>query len=510
MIKIFASEKIKTLDQYTILHEPISSVNLVERAAGVFAGEFSRRYGKQNRVIVFAGQGNNGADALAISRLLAEDYSFRRVEAYLFNPPSGRLSADCELNRQRLLQTGSVSFTEVTTRFSPPQLNRYDIVVDGLFGSGLNRPLEGGFAALTSYINASGAKVVSVDMPSGLFGEDNSGNTSEAIVRAGLTLTFGFPKLAFLLSENEPYTGKWKALDIGIHPDIVAATPTPYYLVTEDDAGKVIRPRAKFAHKGMFGHALLIAGSRGKAGAALLAAKACLRSGAGLLTVHLPACAESILQTAFPEAMLSLDAHPDYFTSLPDMTVCSAAGIGPGLGTHPESAAAMKALLMQIACPLVADADALNLLAADKDLIALLPPYTILTPHPKEFDRLAGESASSCERLAKAQAFASGHQLIIVLKGAYTATCTPEGNVYFNSSGNPGMATAGSGDVLTGMILGFLAAGYKPEEAATTGVLLHGIAGDLATAIQQSEESLLAGDLIGMLGKAFKQVNSEQ
>jgi NAD(P)H-hydrate epimerase len=497
------------LDNYTIMHEPVSSTDLVERAANVFAGEFSRRYGRQNRVIVFAGQGNNGADALAISRLLAKEYSFGRVETYLFNPPTGQLSADCEINKRRLFETGGVAFAEVSTRFSPPLLSKHDVVIDGLFGSGLNRPLERGFAALASYINASGAKVVSIDMPSGLFGEDNSVNIPGTIVHADLTLTFGFPKLAFLLSENEPYTGKWKVLDIGIHPDIVASTPTPYYLVGEDDASKVIRPRGKFSHKGMFGHALLIAGSRGKMGAALLAAKACLRGGAGLLTVHLPSCGEGIMQTAFPEAMLSLDIHPDYFTSLPDITACSAIGIGPGLGKHPESAAALKALLQKVSCPLVVDADALNLIASDKELINILPSHSILTPHPKEFDRLAGESASSYERLMKAQDFASKHSFIVVLKGAYTATCTPEGNVYFNSSGNPGMATAGSGDVLTGIILSFLAAGYKPEESATTSVLLHGIAGDLATAIGQSEESLLASDILEMLGKAFKQVVDE-
>jgi NAD(P)H-hydrate epimerase len=258
----------------------------------------------------------------------------------------------------------------------------------------------------------------------------------------------------------------------------------------------------------MFGHALLIAGSRGKAGAALLAAKACLRSGAGRLTVHLPSCAEGMMQTAFPEAMLSLDADPEHFSSLPDLRACSAVGIGPGLGNHPQSAAALKTLVQEIACPLVLDADALNLIASDEELFQFLPPYSILTPHPKEFDRLAGESDSSYERLMKAQAFASAHQLVVVLKGAHTATCTPEGNVYFNSSGNPGMATAGSGDVLTGVILGLLAAGYTAEESAVIGVLLHGIAGDL-TLISQSQESLLAGDIIEQLGKAFKQTASE-
>ncbi|MDR1938034.1 MAG: NAD(P)H-hydrate dehydratase, partial [Tannerellaceae bacterium] len=493
MIKIFTTEKIKELDRYTIEHEPVRSIDLVERAANAFVTEFARRHTKQGRVIVFAGQGNNGADALAVSRLLMED-SFARVETYLFNPPTGKLSAECEQNKWRLLEMDNVVFEEVEAKFSPPLLGEYDVVIDGLFGSGLNRPLEGGFAAVVDYINQSGAEVVSIDLPSGLFGEDNRENTPDTVIRAGLTLTFGFPKLSFFLPENESCVGKWKVLDIGLHPDVVAGTPTPYRLTTEDDAGKALRPRSRFAHKGMFGHALLITGSRGKMGASLLAAQACLRSGAGLLTVHIPSCGEGMLQTAFPEAMLSLDAHTDYFTSLPDMAAYSAVGVGPGLGRHPKSGAALKALLQKSSRPLVIDADALNLIASDKELLSHIPRRSILTPHPKEFDRLAGESASSYERLMKAQAFAAEHALVVVLKGGYTATCTPEGNVYFNSSGNPGMATAGSGDVLTGVILGLLAAGYLPEEAAAVGVLIHGAAGDLA-AIYQSEESLIASDI---------------
>ncbi|MDR1919113.1 MAG: NAD(P)H-hydrate dehydratase [Tannerellaceae bacterium] len=507
MIKIFTTEKIKELDKYTIEHEPISSIDLVERAANAFVTEFSRRYTKQTRVIVFAGQGNNGADALAISRLLAED-AFTKVETYLFNPPLGRLTAECEHNKRRLLETPNIVFREVEASFNPPLLDVHDVVIDGLFGSGLNRPLEGGFAAVVDYINQSGAKVVSIDLPSGLLGEDNCENTPNAIIRADLTLTFGFPKLAFLLPENEAYVGQWKVLDISLHPDVIANTPTPYHLTTEDDAAKVLRPRSRFAHKGLFGHALLIAGSRGKLGASLLAAQACLRSGAGLLSVHIPSCGEAILQTAFPEAMLSLDAHTDHFSSLPELAAYSAVGVGPGLGKHPDSAAALKSLLQQSSRPLVIDADALNLIASDKELLSHIPPRSILTPHPKEFDRLAGDSASSYERLMKAQDFAAQYMLVLVLKGAYTAICTPEGHIYFNNSGNPGMATAGSGDVLTGVILGLLAAGYQPEEAARIGVLIHGVAGDLA-AIYQSEESLIASDLIEKLGNAFKQLEVE-
>ncbi|WP_459189183.1 NAD(P)H-hydrate dehydratase [Parabacteroides sp. APC149_11_2_Y6] len=502
MIKIFATDKIKELDQYTIQNEPISSIDLVERAATVFMHEFCRRYSKQIRIVIFAGQGNNGADALAIARLLIDEGY--RVETYLFNPTE-HLSYDCELNKQRLLGMDKIEFTEVKDDFVPPTLGDRDVVIDGLFGSGLNRPLSGGFPALVNYINQSGATVVAIDIPSGLFGEDNRNNESESIIQANLTLTFSFPKLAFFLPENEPYVGEWKVLDISLDPYIVENTPTSYSLVEEEDMAAVFQPRSRFSHKGTFGHALLIAGSQGKMGAALLSARACLRSGAGLLTVHIPQRGEQIMQTAFPEAMLSFDPHPDYFTTVPDTSAYSAIGIGPGLGQHLESAVALERILQPIGKPVVLDADALNLIASNKDLLARIPPHSILTPHPKEFDRIAGESNNSYERLIKAQTFAIEHKLIVVLKGAYTAICTPLGNVYFNDSGNPGMATAGSGDVLTGIILGLLAQGMEPETAAVSGVFLHGTAGDLA-AIYRSEESMVAGDIIEMLGKAFKQI----
>lgn len=502
MIKIFATDKVKELDQYTIQHEPISSVDLVERAATVFMHEFCRHYSKQTRIVVFAGQGNNGADALAISRLLIDEGY--RVETYLFNPTQ-HLSFDCSINKQRLLDMERIEFTEVVDDFVPPVLTDRDVVIDGLFGSGLNRPLNGGFAAVANYINQSEATVVAIDIPSGLFGEDNRTNDPDAIIRANLTLTFGFPKLSFLFPENAEYVGEWKVLDIGLHPDIIDATPTPYSLVTEEDISLVLQPRERFAHKGTFGHALLIAGSKGKMGAALLSARACLRSGAGLLTVHIPQRAEQIMQTAFPEAMLSFDPHQDYFTTVPETSAYSAIGIGPGLGQHLESAAALERLLQANGKPVVLDADALNLIASNKDLLNRIPPRSILTPHPKEFDRIAGESNCSYERLTKAQNFAIEHKLCVVLKGAYTATCTPTGNIYFNSSGNPGMGTAGSGDVLTGVILGLLAQGAEPETAAVTGVFIHGTAGDLA-AVYRSEESMIASDITDMLGKAFKQI----
>lgn len=504
MMKIFATEQIKELDRYTMQHEPISSPELVERAATVFMHEFCRRYSKQNRIVVFAGHGNNGADALAVARLLTDEGY--RVETILFNPYD-HLTYDCELNKERLLQLDQVEFTEVTGDFAVPDLDSRDIVIDGLFGSGLNRPLDKGFTALVDYLNQSEATIVSIDIPSGLFGEDNRQNNPDGIVRADVTLTFQAPKLAFLLAENAPYVGEWKVLDIGIHPDALEETPSSYYFIQEEDIAAVFRPRDRFAHKGTFGHALLIAGSRGKMGAALLSARACLRSGAGLVTAHIPQRGESVFQTAFPEAMLSFDTNTDYVSALPDLTPYTAIGIGPGLGQHMESAAALERLLSTAAKPLVIDADALNLMASNLDLVKRIPPRSLLTPHPKEFDRLAGNSDTDYERLVKARSFAAEHEVCVVLKGAYTAVCVPGGNVYFNSTGNPGMATAGSGDVLTGILLGLLAQDYEPETAAVAGVFLHGAAGDLA-AVYRSEESMIAGDIVDMLGKAFKQTRN--
>lgn len=505
MYKIFPVEKVKSLDEYTIQYEPVASIDLVERAANLFVHEFCRIYSKHQHVYIFAGPGNNGADALAIARMLTgESY---KVWVYLFNP-TGRYSPDCEINLRRLQELEiKCGFKEIKLGddFELPELSSKDIVIDGLFGSGLNRPLSGAFAGIVRFINGSGATVVSIDMPSGLFGEDNRQNELDNIIKADLTLTFGFPKLAFLFPENEQYVGAWKVLDIALHPDALKQVSSKYAMVEEEDISETLRPRSRFAHKGTFGHALLVAGSAGKMGAALLAAKACLRSGAGLVTAHIPQRGEMVFQTAFPECMVSFDAHTEHFSSVPDLERYSAVGIGPGLGQHADSASAFRELLSVVKKPLVVDADAINILSGNRELLDKLPERSILTPHPKEFDRLAGASATTFERLEKAIAFAKEHKVSIVLKGAYTAVCTVSGNVYFNSTGNSGMATAGCGDVLTGIVLSLLAQGYEPEEAAVMGVFIHGAAGDLAAA-GRSEESMIAGDIIDMLGRVFKQI----
>ena len=502
MIKIFATEQVKVLDRYTIQHKPISGADLVEEAAQAFVHEFCTHYTKTHRVIVFAGPGNNGADALAIARLLSDDGY--KVIVYLFNTTQC-LSPECEEHKSRLLNIEEVEFNEIITDFAVPQLNKRDIIIDGLFGSGLNRPLASGYTGLVKFINSLGLEVVSIDIPSGLFGEDNRKNNPETIIQATRTFTFNFPKLAFLFPENAKYVGEWTVLNVEILPEIIESTPAIYRIITEEDMHEVFPPRPRFSHKGTYGHALLIAGSHGKMGAAVLSAKACLRSGAGLLTVHIPRCGENILQVAIPEAMTEADEHPDFLTGVKDLGAYTSVGMGPGLGQRLETAVALGDILGRISRPVVLDADALNLIAANPDLLEKIPKRSILTPHPREFDRLAGESHTGYERMMKAKDFAKEHQVCVVLKDAYTAICTPEGNVYFNLCGNPGMATAGSGDVLTGITLGLLAQGYEPETAAVSAVFMHATAGDLA-AKANSEESLIAGDIIDMLGKTFKMI----
>nr|MBD3622218.1 NAD(P)H-hydrate dehydratase [Sunxiuqinia sp.] len=371
--------------------------------------------------------------------------------------------------------------------------------------SGLSRKLDGLPLQITEKVNHSNAMVVAIDIPSGLFGEDNSENDLTAVIRADYTLTFQFPKLSFFFPEHGELVGKWGVLPIGLHPDVIAKTETPFCFLNEEEIAKKIPVRKKFSHKGTYGHALLIAGSYGKVGAALLASKACFRSGVGLLTAHIPHSAYQIIQTAIPEAMCSIDASDLMFTEFPDLTQFSAVGAGPGLGVKPNSRKALLRLLEASPSKLVLDADALNILSLHPEWLELLPEKSILTPHPKEFERLVGKTDDSYTGLQVQSAFSKKYQVIVVLKGAHSRITSPDGQVFFNTTGNPGMATAGSGDALTGIILGLLAQGFEPLEAALVGVFVHGLAGDLA-ATQFDELSLVASDLIENLGKAFLQL----
>ena len=338
MIKIFPTIQIKELDAYTIENEPIASIDLMERASQALAKAISERWGAETPFTVFAGPGNNGGDALAVSRLLAEQGY--RVEVYLFNT-KGTLSPDCETNKERLARVSGIDFHEITTQFVPPVLTAEHVVVDGLFGSGLNKPLSGGFAAVVKYINSSPATVVAIDVPSGLMGEDNTYNIQANIIRADLTLSLQLPKLAFLFAENEPFVGEWQLLDIGLSEEAITEKETDFALTEHEDMASVLKPRGKFAHKGSFGRALLIAGSQGMAGASVLAARACLRSGVGLLTVHIPFCNNFIVQTAVPEAMTEIDINDVRFSCATDTDDYQAVGIGPGLGRAEDTEAAL-------------------------------------------------------------------------------------------------------------------------------------------------------------------------
>ncbi len=501
-MKVLTAEQIHTLDSYTIEHEPISSIELMERAARTLAKEITTRWTNHPPVKVFCGPGNNGGDGLAVSRLLAEQ-GFE-VETYLFNK-AGQLSEDCAINAERLKGgLAGVIFHEITSTCDAPCITEKTLVIDALFGSGLNRPLKDGFANIVGFINESPAQVVSIDIPSGLMCEDNSQNNPNAIIHADLTLTLQLPKPSFFFKENQQFLGEVKILDIHLSKEGLSQISENYSVLERKDIQPRLLQRSPFAHKGMMGHALLIAGSRGMAGAALMAAKACLRSGVGKLTIHTPVVNNEMLQTAVPEAVISEDNNENVFSQavLPDEY--KAVAIGPGIGQSPLTGEAFLEQLNESGTlPLVLDADALNILASHKEWLSQVPKNTILTPHPKELDRLLGASQNAYERLSKARQQAIHSQIYIIVKGRYTAIVTPTGYVYFNPTGNPGMATAGSGDVLTGILLGLLARGYTPNNACCVGVYLHGLAGDIAKD-EFGEESLLASDIINALPKAFK------
>ncbi len=503
-MKIFMNEQLKELDKYTIEHEPIKSIDLMERAAKELAKAICDECTKSTPIVVFAGPGNNGGDALAVSRLLAQ--KGYQITVYLFNT-GNHLSEECMENKQLALECNSIKqFVEVTHEFDPPQLTSSTVVIDGLFGTGLKKPLESGFASLVKYINQSPCRVVSIDIPSGLMTEDNTYNIHNHIIRADVTLTIQTRKLAFYFADIQPYIGRLRVLDIGLSKEYIEKASTPFTQQEHGDVSALLIPRHDFVHKGAMGHALLIAGSYGMAGAAVLASRACLRSGVGKLTVHTPTKNCDILQVAVPEAVLQFDYDEHYFSDAVDANDFDSLGIGPGLGQEEASAIALIAQLRRTQAPIVADADALNILGSHRAWIQQLPKGMILTPHPKEFDRLCGSRCSDdYERLCKAKDMAVKLQIYIILKGHYSALCSPDGTVIFNSTGNSGMATAGTGDVLTGIITGLLARGYHQKEACQLGMYLHGLAGDLA-AEAKGKESLVASDVIDYLPQAFAQL----
>ncbi|TAF65594.1 MAG: NAD(P)H-hydrate dehydratase [Cytophagales bacterium] len=503
MLKIFTTQQIREADQYTISHEPIASIDLMERASKAFVQQFTELFSTRYPIVIFCGMGNNGGDGLAIARLLSEERY--KVKAYIVKH-SENSSPDFQQNLKRL-EASQNNPTWIKAYEELPALEEGALVIDALLGSGLQRQLEGLLLKVVQYINHANVLRVAVDVPTGLSTEHLS-LTPEKVIQAHHTITFQTPKLAFLLPENEALVGNWHVVNIQLSPDFIEKTPTDNFLLERNDILARLQPRSKFSHKGSFGHALLMVGSKGKIGAALLASKALLRTGAGLLTTHLPNCGNWILQTAFPEAMLHLDPAEDCLSEIiPQIEKYQAIGVGCGIGREEKTQQMLRSLLEVLqknSIPLVLDADALNIIGEEhREWQDLLPPNTILTPHPKEFERLAGKSQHSLERLSLLRSWAVQKKVYVVLKGHHTAIATPEGRVYFNSTGNAGMATAGSGDTLTGIITSLLSQGYTPEASCMIGVYLHGLAGDIA-ARQHSMSALLASDIIEHIGDAFK------
>jgi len=501
-MKIFTNEQLQQIVRYSVDEEGLMLSEMIQRMAEGVTSEVVRlTSGTARPITVFAGPGNNGAEALSVARMLT-DQGFAPV-VYLFNIRGNSINRECRENREALLATGRARLVEIIDSMEPPELSERHIVIDGLFGAGLREPLSGGFMTLVRDINDSGAEVVSIDVPSGLMADWNPSTISRNVVHASVTCTAQYPHLSFFIADNAPMVGRVRIVDVGIGASASRNMATKFHFVEPTDVKRVLKPRPEFSSKADYGSALLIAGSYGMMGAAVIAARGALRSGAGKVTVHSARCGFNIIQSVVPEALFRPDKNDIVVTDMLAARDYDGVGVGPGIGTAEVTAQALEVMLKQYRKPLVLDADALNIIARRPILLTLLPPGTIITPHAREFDRLAGESSSAEGRLLKAIELARKHNIIVVLKGHYTATIRPDGKVFFNSTGGPAMATGGAGDVLTGVITSLLAQGYAPEISAVAGVLIHGAAGDIA-ARDLGSYGVTASDIAQSLAPAIK------
>jgi NAD(P)H-hydrate epimerase len=484
--KILSASQTKMADQFTIENDQISSIDLMEKAGNQFVNAIIPFVHGKPLIHIFCGKGSNGGDGFAVARLLKEKGAL--VHTYLLDSGQ-KLSKDCEINASCLKQ-----YKIIDSENNFPKIKAEDVVIDALLGAGLTRRPEGLLAALIEFLNHSKAKILSIDIPSGLSCDELPANSS--IIKAHFTGTFEFPKKSFFMKESAKFLGKWQVLPIGLNQPFIQSQASDLYYLTQDFFKEIILPREKFTNKGTYGHGLLIAGSKGKMGSAILSAKAALRSGIGLLTAQIPSCGYVIFQSAVPEAMCETDDSIDFNTKLKvDFKNFNAIGVGPGMGNQIGTKNILTEIFTKSNLPLVIDADALNVISEYSDLQMNLPANSILTPHPKEFERLAGKSKNSFERLELLRNFARKTDCYIVLKDAITTIACPDGKIFFNTTGNPGMATGGSGDVLTGIILGLLAQGFSPLNATLIGVYFHGKAGDLAS-IHVGENQIIASDLV--------------
>ncbi len=496
-MKILDQAQLYEADRQTIATQGITSTGLMERAAvAVFNWLHNRLQGAPVPIHIFCGIGNNGGDGLAVARHLTE-HGYH-IKVYIVHYSEKR--SDDFLGNLERLKDRKVWPETLNETSELPLIPPTDVIIDAVFGIGLSRPPAPWVRSLFNALNASGAFILSIDVPSGLYLEGIPEQVDGA-VRASHVLTIGAPKLVFFLPQTGPFTGSFEVVDIGFDPEYLASVEAAYELVSKADAARLYRPRPKFAHKGDMGHARMIGGSYGKIGAVALAARACLYSGAGLVTAWVPGCGYMPLQSQIPELMVQIGEGERILSEFPLDADGYTTGIGMGLGTEAATATAYYAWLKKQTVPMVVDADALNLLSSNPAALQDLPEGSILTPHPGELKRLIGTWKDDFEKLEKAHAFANTHKCILLIKGAHTVILH-KGRGYVNSSGNPGMATAGSGDVLCGMLTGLLAQGYKPLQAAIFGVYLHGRAGDLMAA-EYGYEALTAGRIAEGIGRAI-------
>jgi hydroxyethylthiazole kinase-like uncharacterized protein yjeF len=496
-MKIYSTAQIYEAIDITIQKNQITSNDLMEFAGTqIFNWFHMRMQGAQVPIHIYCGIGNNGGCGLVLGRhLLHHGYN---VQVYVVNfsdkRTKGFLTNYDRIKEfkvwPRLLKEGEAF----------PEMKKEDIIVDAIFGIGLNRETADWVKDLIKYINASEAYTVSLEVPSGLY-PDHGPEDKEAVIESNYTLTSQAPKLSFFLPETGVYMQQWEAIDIGLDQEYLQTTDTEAQLIDTFEVLPLYMPREKFAHKGTYGHSLIIGGSYGKMGAVTLSSSACLRVGAGLVTAYIPKCGYTVLQSSFPEAMVVCDADEKHISKIEYDVEPTVIGIGVGLGTEEATVTALETFLKTNTTRLVIDADALNILAAHTELLEYIPKGSILTPHPKELKRLIGEWSDDFDKLSKAKAFAKKYDCILIIKGAHTVIVY-DTYLYINNTGNPGMATAGSGDVLTGMLTGLLSQGYDPIKAAIFGVYLHGKAGDLAL-LGLGYQALLASDIIDFIGDAY-------
>ncbi|WP_445955522.1 NAD(P)H-hydrate dehydratase [Yeosuana sp.] len=497
-MKIFSKEQIYEGDKLTIERQKISSTDLMERAGTqIFNWIHVRIQGAQVPIHVFCGIGNNGGDGLVLARqLILNGY---HVKTYIVNY-SHKRSKDFLINYDRIKNVTNHWPILLSDADDFPEIELNDIIVDAVFGIGLNKPVAVWVKALFQHFRTSKAFTISIDIPSGL--PTNKGVKDEnSVVWASYVLSFASAKLVFFLPGTAKYTANWEVLDIGLDPEFLSTTKTDFNLIGKYEALPMYIPRDKFSHKGQFGHSLIVGGSYGKIGAVILASKSALSAGAGLVTAYVPKCGYHALQSSFPEAMVITDINDNFISEIKFEIKPTVIAFGVGVGTGIKTIKAFEDFLKTNKTPLVIDADGINILAKNNHLLKLLPINTILTPHPKELERLIGKWTDDFDKLEKARIFSNKNKLVLVIKSANTITVS-EDTFYINATGNPGLATAGSGDVLTGIVTGLISQGYDVLSATIFGVYLHGKSADIAVE-DYGYQSLIASHIIEYLGAAY-------